>query len=104
MQQAQRFCEIAGLVLNSAVVFRFNNCAKLKVLCFDFRNYVKSRTVKIVVLFEIFPQNTFRLQLVQKNNYNINAFHCVFKVKDIEPTRKFIIDISGSEEGKSTEN
>ena len=34
----------------------------------------------------------------------MNVFHCVFKVKDIEPTRKFLIDISGCEEGKSTEN
>jgi hypothetical protein len=33
----------------------------------------------------------------------MNAFHFAFKVKDINSTRKFYIDILGCEEGRSTE-
>ncbi len=32
-----------------------------------------------------------------------NSFHYAFKVKDIESTRKFYVDILGCEEGRSTE-
>lgn len=34
----------------------------------------------------------------------MNAFHYAFKVKDIESTRKFYVDILGCEEGRSTES
>ncbi len=33
----------------------------------------------------------------------MSAFHYAFKVKDIESTRRFYIDILGCEEGRSTE-
>mgnify|MGYP000969532448 CR=1 FL=1 len=33
----------------------------------------------------------------------MNIFHLAFKVKDIESTRKFYIDILGCEEGRSTD-
>lgn len=33
----------------------------------------------------------------------MNAFHYAFKVKDIESTRKFYVEILGCEEGRSTE-
>jgi len=33
----------------------------------------------------------------------MNTFHFAFKVKDIESTRKFYIDILGCKEGRSTE-
>ncbi len=33
----------------------------------------------------------------------MNAFHYAFKVKDIDTTRKFYVDILGCEEGRSTE-
>jgi uncharacterized protein len=33
-----------------------------------------------------------------------NAFHYAFKVKDIDSTRKFYIDILGCKEGRSTEH
>ncbi|MDW3208416.1 MAG: dioxygenase [Reichenbachiella sp.] len=33
----------------------------------------------------------------------MNSFHYAFKVKDIESTRKFYVDILGCEEGRSTE-
>jgi uncharacterized protein len=34
----------------------------------------------------------------------MRPFHYAFKVKDIQTTRKFYIDILGCEEGRSTEN
>jgi len=34
----------------------------------------------------------------------MNPFHYAFKVKDIETTRKFYVEILGCEEGRSTEN
>ncbi len=34
----------------------------------------------------------------------MNAFHYAFKVKDIESTRKFYVDILECEEGRSTES
>ena len=34
----------------------------------------------------------------------INPFHLAFKVKDIESTRKFYVEILGCIEGRSTEN
>lgn len=34
----------------------------------------------------------------------MNIFHLAFKVKDIESTRKFYIDLLGCEEGRSTES
>ena len=34
----------------------------------------------------------------------MNAFHYAFKVKDIESTRRFYVDILECEEGRSTEN
>jgi uncharacterized protein len=34
----------------------------------------------------------------------MNPFHYAFKVKDIESTRKFYVDILGCIEGRSTEN
>lgn len=34
----------------------------------------------------------------------MNAFHYAFKVKDIESTRKFYVEILECEEGRSTEN
>ncbi len=34
----------------------------------------------------------------------MRAFHYAFKVKDIDSTRKFYIDILGCEEGRSTEH
>ena len=34
----------------------------------------------------------------------MSAFHYAFKVKDIDSTRKFYVEILGCEEGRSTEN
>lgn len=34
----------------------------------------------------------------------MNIFHLAFKVKDIESTRKFYVDLLGCEEGRSTES
>ncbi|MFD2512297.1 VOC family protein [Pontibacter locisalis] len=34
----------------------------------------------------------------------MNAFHYAFKVKDIESTRKFYVEILGCKEGRSTEH
>ncbi|MFD2247463.1 VOC family protein [Pontibacter ruber] len=34
----------------------------------------------------------------------MNAFHYAFKVKDIESTRRFYVDILGCQEGRSTEH
>lgn len=34
----------------------------------------------------------------------MSAFHYAFKVKDIDSTRKFYVDILGCKEGRSTEN
>jgi uncharacterized protein len=34
----------------------------------------------------------------------MNAFHFAFKVKDINSTRKFYVEILGCEEGRSTDN
>lgn len=34
----------------------------------------------------------------------MSSFHFAFKVKDIESTRKFYIDLLGCKEGRSTEN
>ncbi|MEM6717824.1 MAG: VOC family protein [Bacteroidota bacterium] len=34
----------------------------------------------------------------------MNAFHYAFKVKDIETTRKFYVELLGCEEGRSTEH
>ncbi|MGH1384237.1 VOC family protein [Kordia sp.] len=34
----------------------------------------------------------------------MNAFHYAFKIKDINSTRKFYVDILGCKEGRSTEN
>ncbi len=34
----------------------------------------------------------------------MSAFHYAFKVKDIESTRRFYVDILGCEEGRSTEH
>mgnify|MGYP005757533027 CR=1 FL=1 len=34
----------------------------------------------------------------------MNAFHYAFKVKDIESTRKFYVEIMGCQEGRSTEH
>lgn len=34
----------------------------------------------------------------------MNPFHYAFKVKDIESTRKFYVEILGCQEGRSTEN
>lgn len=33
----------------------------------------------------------------------MNPFHCAFKVKDIESTRKFYVEILGCTEGRSTD-
>lgn len=38
-----------------------------------------------------------------QNNKTMRAFHYAFKVKDIQTTRKFYIDILGCQEGRSTE-
>ena len=34
----------------------------------------------------------------------MNIFHYAFKIKDIESTRKFYVEILGCEEGRATEN
>ncbi len=34
----------------------------------------------------------------------MNEFHYAFKIKDIESTRKFYVEILGCQEGRSTEN
>lgn len=41
--------------------------------------------------------------LTTKIDINMNAFHYAFKVKDIDSTRRFYIDILGCAEGRSTE-